>query len=68
MLILRRIEGKPVVGFTPKDKGSMATIGRQAAVVRLGNQALDRIFGLGAVAGGPSFISDRVPQPAGRGH
>lgn len=38
--ILRAIKGKPLQPFRPKDKGSMATIGRQAAVVRIGNHAL----------------------------
>lgn len=38
--VLRRIEGRPVQDFAPQDKGSMATIGRQAAVARLGKTAL----------------------------
>lgn len=38
--ILRRIRGKRLQDFKPRDKGSMATIGRQAAVARLGTREL----------------------------
>lgn len=38
--ILRQIKGKASLPFKYKDKGSMATIGRNAAIIRLGNTEL----------------------------
>ena len=63
--IVRSLRGQPRLPFRYRDKGSLATIGRAAAVADDRHQALrlDRLAGL---AVRPHLLPDRVPQPLRR--
>ena len=62
-LIQRRLAGQPPRAVPLQRPGSMATIGRAAAVADLGWMRLSRLSGLAGVAVRPSDVPDRVRQP-----
>ena len=60
--ILRSIRGETKLPFRYHDKGSLATIGRKAAVAQIGRLKLSGVIGLAGLAVDPHNVLDRVSQ------
>ena len=61
--IRRLVQGEPLKTFRYQDPGSLATIGRNQAVVRLGRLSFLRFHRLADLGGRAYLPADRVPQP-----
>ena len=64
--IMRLIRGEPTLPFHYRDKGTLATIGKAAAVADIAGAASQRPGRMADVAVRAHFLSDRIPQPLHR--